>query len=107
MLFRSRKALTESIRLVRFTPNTLKDRTALEAALARVRSDGFGVDAEEYEQGITCIAAPIRDSNGSVVAALSVSWPVFRFEPAQKEGYLRSIKTAAAEISSILGYLGD
>jgi IclR family KDG regulon transcriptional repressor len=97
------KALLKSIRLVRFTPHTLRDRKALEAELARVRDAGFAVDAEEHEQGITCIAAPIRDSSGSVVAALSVSWPVFRFEETQREAYLRSIKQAAAEISSILG----
>ena len=99
------KELLKSIRLIRFTPNTLKDRKALEAELARVREAGIAVDAEEHEQGITCIAAPIRDSSGSVIAALSVSWPVFRFEVEQKESYLRSIRQAAAEISSILGYL--
>jgi IclR family transcriptional regulator, KDG regulon repressor len=98
------KTLLGSIRMIRFTPNTLKDRKALEAELARVREAGFAVDAEEHEQGITCIAAPIRDSTGSVTAALSVSWPVFRFEAAQKESYIRSIRKAAAEISSILGF---
>jgi len=98
-----RKALVGSIRLVKYTPNTLKSRKALEVELARVRRTGHGVDSQEHEQGITCIAAPIRDSSGSVIAALSVSWPVFRFEEAQRESYLRSIRQAAGEISSILG----
>jgi IclR family KDG regulon transcriptional repressor len=99
-----RKALVGSIRLVKYTANTLKSRKALEAELTQVRTAGHAVDAQEHEQGITCIAAPIRDNGGSVIAALSVSWPVFRFEEAQRESYLQSIRQAAAEISSILGY---
>ena len=102
-----RKTLIQSIRLIKFTPNTLKSHKVLEADLTRVRKAGHATDAEEHEQGITCIASPIRDTGGSVIAALSASRPVFRFEEAQRDGYLRSIRQAAAEISSILGYPGD
>lgn len=101
-----RSSLMDSLRLIRYTPNTLRDRRALETELERVLKSGYAIAAEEHEQGITCLAAPIRDSGGSVVAALSVSWPVFRFEAAQQKDYLRSIQQTAMELSSILGYPG-
>ena len=92
------------LRLVPFTPNTIKNQNALLKALNAVKMEGLAMDAEEHEQGITCMAAPIRDSSGAVVAALSVSWPVFRFVQANKLEYRQKILYAANEISGILGY---
>jgi IclR family transcriptional regulator, KDG regulon repressor len=99
-----REGLLSAIKLVQFTPNTIKDRTNLEKALKKILSEGIAEDAQEHEEGITCLAAPIRDHAGGVVAALSVSWPLFRFDPAMKAKYSTRIKDAAGEISAILGY---
>jgi len=99
-----REDLLSSIKLVQFTPNTIKDRTSLEKALNKILADGIAQDAEEHEEGITCLAAPIRDHTGGVIAALSVSWPLFRFDPSMKGKYSARIIDAADEISAILGY---
>ncbi len=99
-----REDLLSSIKLVQFTPNTIKDRTSLEKALNKILADGIAQDAEEHEEGITCLAAPIRDHTGGVIAALSVSWPLFRFDPSMKGKYSARIIEAADEISAILGY---
>ncbi len=101
-----RAAQLDGIKLVAFTPNTLATRLSLEAELERIRREGFGRDDEEHEEGIRCIAAPVFDYTGSVVAAISVSWPRFRFDPASEPAWAEQVKSAAARISSILGYAG-
>ena len=58
--------------LVRYTAKTLVDRKRLAAELARIRRDGWSEDRGEYSPSILAYAAPIRDRNGKVVAALSV-----------------------------------
>ncbi len=99
-----RAARIAGIKMVPFTPHTIRDAAALERELERIRAEGCAQDAEEHEEGITCLAAPIRDSTGRVVAALSVSWPKFRFSEAERASYCLRIRQAAAEISGILGY---
>ncbi|GAB1482651.1 DNA-binding transcriptional regulator KdgR [Treponema sp.] len=99
----TRKALIASLKLVPFTPQTLRDAAALEAELEKIRGQLWSTDAEEHEQGILCLAAPIRDHEGRTIAALSTSWPVFRFEAARREEYIARIQEAAAEISAVLG----
>jgi DNA-binding IclR family transcriptional regulator len=58
--------------LVRYTSKTVTDRKRLYAELARIRRDGWSEDRGEYSPSILAYAAPIRDRNGKVVAALSV-----------------------------------
>jgi DNA-binding IclR family transcriptional regulator len=67
------------VTLARFTDRTITDRTALLRELKRVRAKGFGYDNEEYVIGCRCVAAPVRDAIGHVVAAMSVSVPTPRF----------------------------
>jgi IclR family KDG regulon transcriptional repressor len=89
--------------LLPLTPHTLRTAAALEAELEKVRAEGLAVDAEEREVGIACLAAPIRDHSGRAVAALSVSWPKFRFDAGRRAEYAAAIKAAAEEISTVLG----
>ena len=98
-----RRRILEETRLVPFTPNTLHDIPALEQELRRIRDGGIAADSEEHELGITCLAAPVRDHTGRAVAAISASWPSFRFDGARRDEYAARIKAAAAEISGILG----
>ena len=42
-----------------------------------------------------------------MVAVLSVSWPSFRYQIADEPGWIERVKSAAASISSVLGYLDD
>jgi IclR family KDG regulon transcriptional repressor len=98
-----REALLGSSRPVKFTPNTITDATMLERELDGIKSAGYATDREEHEQGIVCLAAPILGMGGAVVAALSCSWPAFRFDPARSGDYSQAIRAAADEIASILG----
>ena len=99
-----REAVLGSIRLVPHTARTLASRGALEAALDEVRQQGVAFDDEEHEHGIRCIGAPVFGHSGTVLAALSASWPSFRF-PADGRGLAaREVQSAADRISAILGH---
>lgn len=61
--------------LTRYTLTTQED---LAYAVSRVRENGYATDEEECEIGMRCLAAPIWDANGRVIAALSISGPISR-----------------------------
>ncbi len=86
--------------LTGFTPTSLTTLPAIERELARVLKEGVAYDNEEIEQGLRCIAAPIRDDSGGVVAGLSVSAPADRYNAA----WAVLIKQAADKISAAMGY---
>ncbi len=91
--------------LPQFTPHTLATVDELCEELARVRARGYATDDEEYTPGIRCIAVPIYDRTGAVVAAMSVSVPTFRFSERLRERALTLLPAAAEEISAALGWL--
>lgn len=99
-----RKAALEGVRLVAFTPKTITTRAALEAELKNIRERGFARDEEEHEEGIRCLGAPVFDRDGAVVAALSVSWPLFRYDPAGEQAAAAAMMAAAGKVSAILGF---
>jgi IclR family KDG regulon transcriptional repressor len=85
------------------TPNTITTLDALAHELAQVRRQGYAYDQEETMLGLGCVAAPIRNLDGLVVAAISFSVPARRFYP-QQENYTAIITKAAQGISHTLGY---
>jgi IclR family transcriptional regulator, KDG regulon repressor len=99
-----RNAALEGLRLVALTSETIKTRSALLAELKRVKERGFARDAGEHEEGIYCLGAPIFDREGAVAAALSVSWPRFRYKSSEERRLAASVMAAAARVSSALGY---
>ena len=89
--------------LRRFTAHTVTDPAALQAELATVRATGVARTVEEYEDGLTAVAAPVRDRTG-VVAALSVSGPSYRLTPPRADAVVPALQEAAAEISKRMGF---
>ncbi len=61
--------------LARRTPKTETDPVQLRKALARVRKSGYAQEDEQCEAGMRSLAAPIRDAEGRVVAAVGVAGP--------------------------------
>jgi len=85
------------------TPNTLTTRSAIMDELARVRSRGYALDREENEIGIRCVAAPIWDHTGRVVAAISLSGATQFISEARQAQLVPSVMDCAAGISQELG----
>ncbi len=94
---RVRRVLTQA--LPAYTPATLTDPSRLVEELARVRQDGYAVAREEFETGLTAIAAPIRNGRDEVIATCSVSGPSFRFSADAIPVRVRQVLQAAARIS--------
>ncbi|PWR02445.1 IclR family transcriptional regulator [Meridianimarinicoccus roseus] len=87
----------------RFTAQTLTDRAALEADLVATRARGFSIDAEERNEGMCCVAAPVFDLHGDPVAGLSVSGPTTRVRAADMDRLGGEVRRAAATLSGALG----
>ncbi len=92
--------------LPRRTERTITTPDALRTELARIREQGYAVDAEESEPGLTCIAAPVRDDRNRVVAALSVSGQSAEYEEPARSAIIEAITEAAGQISARLGNQG-
>ena len=91
--------------LPRFTPSTITDVDALLAELDAIRRRGYATDEEEREIGVRCVAAPVRDHRGEVVAAISVAGPGERLpRPLVDSHTAEQVVTCAAAISNHLGY---
>jgi DNA-binding IclR family transcriptional regulator len=90
--------------LERRTPRTITSRRRLEAELAAIVTRGFAVDNEELNTGVMCVAAPIRDYAGLVVAAISVSLLKARVTEARLEKIGHEVMRTAAIISGAMGY---
>lgn len=97
-------ALVTQHGLPKLTPKTIGSKRALVKELAQVRELGYATDDEECEVGVRCVAAPVRDYSGAVVAAISTSGPVGRLTPGKAKKIAPRMIGAAAEISRQLGY---
>ena len=90
--------------LERLTPKTITTREALDAELERCRRRGYALDDEECEQGVRCVAAPLRDYKGRIVGSISVSGPVARLSRQKMALVTRAVLENAVELSRKLGY---
>jgi len=96
--------LIETRGLKAHTRHTTTDPKQLKRELEAVRSRGIALDNEELDLGVKCVAAPIKDRAGTVVAAISLSGPAQRFTAAAIRGFEKEIKQAVMEISRTLGF---
>jgi DNA-binding IclR family transcriptional regulator len=90
-----------------FTSNTITTGRDLAAELDRIRRRGYSMDNEEYEDGVTCVAAPIFDHAGSVCGALSVSGPTARIHRSDSAALGELIGMTAIDVSRELGFSGE
>jgi DNA-binding IclR family transcriptional regulator len=89
--------------LASYTPNTITDLGRLEAELERIRQRGYAIDDEEYDEGLRCIGAGVRDHSGHVVSALGIGGPVTRITPARVDELAGLVMAAANGLSRRLG----
>jgi DNA-binding IclR family transcriptional regulator len=101
------KGLMASDRLVKLTERTITDPAKLNMQLQAVRRRGYAIDDQETELGAACIGAPVFDSTGKPVAAISISGPVSRILGPQKKEIASALIAACSEISKRLGLTGN
>ena len=103
----SNKQLNELIAtkgLTALTPNTIVSREALVEHLEQIRGQGYALDDEECELGARCVAAPIRNYTGKVVAGISISGPVSRLTKDRIRVIIPVVQEIANKISKLLAY---
>jgi len=76
------------------TANTVTDPAALRKLLADVRAAGYALDDEESEDSMRCLAAPVRDLSGKVIAAVGLAGPTVRLTK-------KSLRAMAPEVVAI------
>lgn len=101
---RSRGRLIRQCPRIRHTAQTIDDPVQLEAELERVRQQGFATDNEEYLPGVRCVAVPVVDADGRVVAALSLNAPVSRLSLEEALQLLPAMRSAAIEMAQTVDW---
>jgi DNA-binding IclR family transcriptional regulator len=87
--------------LVTFTSRTVSTPAQLSQRLAEARSNGFAWTVDEIQLGITSIAAPVRNREGEVIAAIHVHGPSYRFPAERDKAEIESaVVTAARRLSA-------
>lgn len=90
-------------KLTAFTEFTITDVNGLEEELRHVRQAGYAFDNQECEAGARCVAAPIYDYTGRIVAGISVSGPAVRMTDEHIYAHLPFLLETAARISERMG----
>ena len=91
----------------RFTDRTLVTAEALLERMRAIRRDGYTWALEEFDEGISSLAAPVTDGSGEVVAAVHLHGPAYRFPAPGSEGSLaEQLVASAARISGSLRRAG-
>lgn len=90
--------------LVRHTPTTITDPDELRACLKKIREQGYATSDSELKEGVTSVAAPIRDYTGRVIAAVNVVGPNYRIDSKKIPWFANKVIKAGKKISENLGY---
>ncbi|MEI2741715.1 MAG: DNA-binding transcriptional regulator KdgR [Candidatus Competibacter sp.] len=98
-----RDAIISEIAFTRFRETSISSPAQFLEELARTRQQKYGLDYEEFEKHMVCIAAPVFDHLNSVVAALSITFAEFRFDPAKQGDYAKMVIDAGRAVSQDLG----
>jgi IclR family acetate operon transcriptional repressor len=97
--------LLETVDLPPATPRTITTVEELRKDLEAIRQRGYGIDNEESRLGNACLAVPVRDAAGTVIAAISVSGPVSGFGEGRRSQIVEQLFDRAYQLSQAMGYL--
>jgi len=106
LAYYSQKELREyfnEIKLIPRTPNTITDPDELRRQLNKIKQDGVAFDDEEHELGVRSVAAPIKDWDENVIAALGVVGPSIRISRQRMVELAPFVASCAFQISHAMG----
>jgi IclR family acetate operon transcriptional repressor len=98
----SLKSLLGDKPLKSYTKNTIVTIRVLAKACEEIRARGFATDESEFLEGVRCLAAPIRDRDGAVLASIGISAPIARFPREREKEYAQQVTAAAAQIGEMI-----
>jgi IclR family acetate operon transcriptional repressor len=100
----TRRTILDSIAFQPATPKTIGTLVQFRQELEKIRRQGYAVDDEEAVQGARCVSAPILNSAGTPIAAVSVSGPVTRVTPGLVSALAGAVTSAARAVSTAMGF---
>ena len=98
-----RKATLSRLTLKRFTRTTITTRKGMERELSGIRAKGYALDRAEGLEGIHCVAAPILDTHGHAIAALTIAGPQHRVPESDFARVGAVMREAAADVAFQFG----
>ena len=84
------------------TQGRIRTRAALDSELARIRERGYAYQRDEFEPGVSAIAAPIRGSSGASGFAIDVIMPSDRLDDEHVEEIATKVVDAAGRVAARL-----
>jgi DNA-binding IclR family transcriptional regulator len=88
-----------------YTVNTMVDPQKLKEEMLLIRHNGYALDNGELEDGVRCVAVPVRNFENKVIAAVSVSGPDTRLtDDFIHDSLIPEVQAASAKISERLGF---
>lgn len=86
--------------LTALTEHTVTDFSLLSSQLLQARQENYAWECEESTPHVRCFAVPVR-KYGTIVAAISVTIPLFRYQEADRPRIIHTIQTVAAQMSTV------
>ena len=96
------KAIFGSEKLETFTKQTIGSLDQLARACTQIKEQGYATDDGEYQEGIRCVAAPVRAEGGTIIGSIGISVPVQRFSKDRYKICGEQVSVAANRISELL-----
>jgi IclR family transcriptional regulator, KDG regulon repressor len=97
--------LANNINFIKLTTNTIDNKDTFINQINSVKNEGWALDNEEYEAGIRCLASPIYDYRGHVIAAISISGPSSILKKSEDKENGQFITEFASKISRRMGFI--
>jgi len=97
-----RERIIADLRLRSFTPATIRTKEELNRELDETLEQHVAYDREEHEEGVSCLAVPLLNGEGDIIAAISITVPTLRFSEERQKRLLGLMKSTGREISEMI-----
>ncbi|WP_353093517.1 IclR family transcriptional regulator [Tissierella praeacuta] len=94
--------IINNMELIEYTNKTITDKAKLIEEMDIIRKQGYGLDDEERELGVSCIGAPIFGINDEIIACISISGPKSRFTKENKDKWIKTILEISKEATDYI-----
>lgn len=97
-----RERIVGEIELKAYTPTTIRSAEKLNEELIKISTELVSFDNEEHEEGVNCIAVPLLNREGDIIAAVSITVPSLRFTNQRRKELLILMQNAGRRISAMI-----